>query len=196
MQWNVKKFLPNTYSIFRECSFMCHGMFHIHCMWEFSSFLQVSHPNVIVESPRRPLCGKMSTEDPSQHSDTGRIQCEVLTTLPFCFSCIKKFLGQQSENLQHRRSNDLRKNLNKLHCATGYWLPYSFFKFFLKLLDQQCWRFSEGYLNNFSTKLSSQIFNCCPRNFLIQEERIGNVVSTSHWIRPVSEIDMYIWRRY
>ena len=26
---------------------------------------------------------------------TGRIQCEVLTTLPFCFSWIKKFLGQQ-----------------------------------------------------------------------------------------------------
>ena len=25
----------------------------------------------------------------------GRIQCEVLTTLPFCFSRIKKFLGQQ-----------------------------------------------------------------------------------------------------
>ena len=28
---------------------------------------------------------------------TGRIQCEVLTTLPFCFSWIKKFLGQQSK---------------------------------------------------------------------------------------------------
>ena len=26
---------------------------------------------------------------------TGRIQCEVLTTLPFCFSWIKTFLGQQ-----------------------------------------------------------------------------------------------------
>ena len=54
-----------------------------------------------------------------------------------------------------------------------------------KLLDQRCWRFSEGYLNNFSTELSSQIFNCCPRNFLIQEKQNGNVVSTSHWIRPV-----------
>ena len=89
------------------------------------------------------------------------------------------------ENLQHRWSNNLRKNLNKLCCATGYWLPCSLFKFFLKFLDQQCWRFSEGYLNNFSTELSSQICDCCPRNFLIQEERIGNVVSTSHWIRPV-----------
>ena len=89
------------------------------------------------------------------------------------------------ENLQHHWSNNLRKNLNKLHCATGYWLPCSLFKFFLKLLDQWCWRFSEGYLNNFSTELSTQIFDCCPRNFLIQEERIGNVVSTSHWIRPV-----------
>ena len=28
---------------------------------------------------------------------TGRIQCEVLTTLPFCFSWIKKFQGQQSK---------------------------------------------------------------------------------------------------
>ena len=28
---------------------------------------------------------------------TGRIQCEVLTTLPFCFSWIKKFLEQQSK---------------------------------------------------------------------------------------------------
>ena len=57
--------------------------------------------------------------------------------------------------------------------------------FFLKLLDQQCWRFSEGYLNNFSTKLSSLIFDCYPRNFLIQEKQNGNVISTSHWIRPV-----------
>ena len=30
-------------------------------------------------------------------NSTGRIQCEVLTTLPFCFSWIKKFLGQQSK---------------------------------------------------------------------------------------------------
>ena len=28
---------------------------------------------------------------------TGRIQCEVLTALPFCFSRIKKFPGQQSK---------------------------------------------------------------------------------------------------
>ena len=56
---------------------------------------------------------------------------------------------------------------------------------FIKFLDQQCWRFSEVYLNNFSTELSSQIFDCCPRNFLIQEERIGYVVSTSYWITPV-----------
>ena len=88
-----------------------------------------------------------------------------------------------------------RKNLNKLHCATGYWLPRSLFKFFLKLLDQWCWRFSEGYMNNFSTELSSQIFDCCPRNFLIQEERIGNVVSTSHWIRPVLKL-IHAWLLY
>ena len=77
------------------------------------------------------------------------------------------------------------KNLNKLFCATGYWLPCSLFKFFLKFLDQRYWRFSEGYLNSFSTELSSQICDCFPRNFLIQEGRIGNVVSTSQWIRPV-----------
>ena len=29
--------------------------------------------------------------------DTGRIQCEVLTTLLFCFSGIKKFLGHQEK---------------------------------------------------------------------------------------------------
>ena len=69
--------------------------------------------------------------------------------------------------------------MNKLHCATQYWLPRSLFKFFVKLLDQRCWRFSEGYLNNFSTELSTQIFDCCPRNLLIQEERIDNVVNTS-----------------
>ena len=53
------------------------------------------------------------------------------------------------------------------------------------MLDKWCGRFSEGYLNDFSTKLSSQIFDWCPRNFLIQEKQNGNVVSTSHWIRPV-----------
>ena len=64
-----------------------------------------------------------------------------------------------------------------------YHLVYS--NFFLKVLDQWCHKFSEGYLSNFSTELSSQIFYFCHRNFLIQEERIGNVVSTSHWITPV-----------
>ena len=34
-------------------------------------------------------------------------------------------------------------------------------------------KISEGYPNNFSTEQSSQIFDCYPRNFLIQEERIG-----------------------
>ena len=106
-----------------------------------------------------------------QDETTGRIQCEVLTTLPFCFSWIKKFPGQQSKIWVDN--------------STWYWLPCSLFKFFLKLFNQRCWRFSEGYLNNFSTELSTQIFDCCPRNFLIQEERISNVVSTSHWIRPV-----------
>ena len=87
----------------------------------------------------------------------------------------------------------LKKKLVHKHCTTGYWLPRSLFKFFLKFLDQRCWRFSKGYLNNFSTELSSQIFDCCPRNFLIQEERIGNVVSTSHWIRPVMKLFFIRW---
>ena len=49
----------------------------------------------------------------------------------------------------------------------------------------QCHKFSKSYPSNFSTEFSSQIFDCCPRNFLIQEERIGNVVSTMNWITPV-----------
>ena len=76
-------------------------------------------------------------------------------------------------------------NLNKLRGSQYPVAQCSLFKFFLKLLDQWCWRFSEGYLNNFSTELSSQMFDCCPRNILIQEKQNGNVVSTSHWIRPV-----------
>ena len=84
----------------------------------------------------------------------------------------------------HRYAWTKKKFVHK-NFATGYWLPLSLFKFFLEFLDQWCWRFSKGYLNNFSTELSSQIFDCCPRNFLIQEERIGNVVSTSHWITSV-----------
>ena len=79
----------------------------------------------------------------------------------------------------------LKKKLVHKNCATGYWPPHSLFKFFLKFLDQWCSSFSKGYPNNFSTELSSQIFDCCPRNFLIQEESIGNVVSTTNWIRPV-----------
>ena len=137
---------------------------------------------------------------------TGRIQCEVLTTLPILSSWIKKFLGQQSkiwvnnsveklfrkllENLQHHWSNNLRKNLNKVHGSQYPVAQCTLFKFFLKLLDQRCWRFSEGCLNNFSTELSTQIFNCCHRNFLIQEKQNGNVVSTSHWIRPVMRLSL------
>ena len=51
----------------------------------------------------------------------------------------------------------------------------------------------QSYLNNFSTELSSQIFDCCPRNFLIQEKQNGNVVSTSHWIRPVFNKVQFFW---
>ena len=98
------------------------------------------------------------------------------------------------ENMRHQMTlHDVlsfSKILNEAFTRVGFNVRYpvaqcSLFKFFLKLLDQQCWRFSEGYLNNFSTELSTQIFDCCPRNFLIQEKQNGNVVSTSHWIRPV-----------
>ena len=37
----------------------------------------------------------------------------------------------------------------------------------------------------FLHELSSQILDCCPRNFLILDEKIGNVVSTTNWITPV-----------
>ena len=70
--------------------------------------------------------------------------------------------------------------MNKLIGSQYPIAPISLFTFFLKVLDQQCDKFPKGYPSNFSTELSSQIFDCCPRNFLIQEERIGNVVSTSH----------------
>ena len=47
---------------------------------------------------------------------TGRIQCEVLTTLPFCFSWIKKFLGQQwkiwDDSLVRNYSGNLQKIFN------------------------------------------------------------------------------------
>ena len=85
----------------------------------------------------------------------------------------------------HRRSKTLRKNVKKLIGSQYPFAQISFFTFFLTVLDRRCHKFSKGYSSNFSTELSSQIFDCCPRNFLIQEERIGNVVSTSHWIRPV-----------
>ena len=67
--------------------------------------------------------------------------------------------------------------------GTDYHTVYS--NFFLSFWTNDVDDFPKGYLNNFSTELSSQIFDCCPRNFLIQEERISNVVSTSHWIWPV-----------
>ena len=86
------------------------------------------------------------------------------------------------ENLWHRWSKTLRKNVNKLIGSQYPFAQISFFTFLLKVLNWQC---HKGYSSNFSTELSSQIFDCCPRNFLIQEERIGNVVSTSNWIRPV-----------
>ena len=94
---------------------------------------------------------------------------------------IQVTFGKSSTSLVQQ----LKKKLVHKNCATGYWLPLSLFNFFLMFLDQRCWRFSEGYPNNFSTGLLSQIFDCCPRNFLIQEERIGNVVSTTNWITPV-----------
>ena len=116
---------------------------------------------------------------------TARIQCEVLTTLPILSSWIKKFLDNNQKSGMTAWSKNLRKKLNKLHGSQYPVAQCSLFKFFLKLLDQRCWRFSKGYLSNFSTELSSQIFDYCPRNFLIQEKQNCNVVSTSHWIRHV-----------
>ena len=50
------------------------------------------------------------------------------------------------------------------------------------------WRVSKGYPSNFSTELSAQILDCCPRNSEKKEKRIGNVFSTLHWMRPVSKV--------
>ena len=74
-------------------------------------------------------------------------------------------------HLQHHWSKNFFKNLNKLHGSQYPVAQCSYSIFFLKLLDQRCW-----------------IFDFCPRNFLIQEKQNGNVVSTSHWIRPVHSI--------
>ena len=102
---------------------------------------------------------------------------------------IENLRWQLGGKIIHRKIfNTVGLNLNKLHGSQYPVAQCSIFKFFLKLLDQRCWRFFEGYLNNFSTELSSQIFGC-PRNFLIQEKQNGNVVSTSHWIRPVQRCD-------
>ena len=40
-----------------------------------------------------------------------------------------------------------------------------------------------------------RFFDCCPRNFFIQEKQNGNVVSTSHWIRPVYKLTPF-WRAH
>ena len=101
-----------------------------------------------------------------------------MTTLPFCFSWIKKFLVQQ-----------LQKKI-WINCivqqGTDYLAVYS--NYFLS-----CWTNDvEDFLKITWIISPSQIFDCCPRNFLIQEERIGNVVSTSHWIRPVNTAKWYL----
>ena len=99
----------------------------------------------------------------------------------YCKNCTKVNLRAYSANT----FSEWCHLLYLKNCATVYWLALRFFKFILNFLNQQCNKFSKSYSNNFSTDLSSQIFYCCPRNFLIQEERIGNVVSTTNWITPV-----------
>ena len=94
------------------------------------------------------------------------------------------------ENLWHCWSNNLRKNEFTKLCNREL-TATQFIQFFLKLLDQQCHKFSKSYQINFSTDLSFQILDWCPRNFEIQEEGFGNVVSTSHWITPV--ITHLVW---
>ena len=88
---------------------------------------------------------------------TGVIQCEVLTTLPILFSWIKKFLWQQSEIWDDN-------SVEKLLGHPSEYLSHHWSKTLRKNVN----------------KLSGS-----PRNSEKKEERIGNVVSTSHWIRPV-----------
>ena len=77
-----------------------------------------------------------------------------------------------SGNLQKSSTSlveQLKKKIEKLYGSQYPVAQCSLFNFFLKSLDQRCWRFSKVYLNNFYTELSSQIFDCHPRNFLIQK---------------------------
>ena len=108
----------------------------------------------------------------STHFCVSKLTCwfKYLSSIKVNFSCWVLFRFHRF-GYKCIRWNEmqLKKKLVHKNCATGYWLPHSLFNFFLKFLDQRYWRFSEGYLNNFSTELSSQIFDCC----------------TSHWIRPV-----------
>ena len=90
----------------------------------------------------------------------------------------------------------LKKKIDHKNCATGYWLALSLFNFFRKVLDEWCHIFSEHYPSNFSTELSSEIFDCFNRNFLIQEGGIGNVVSNSHWIIPVLKKELFMDASY
>ena len=53
--------------------------------------------NVKIQSPKKVKFSRRSSHLGTGCFNTGRIQCEVLTTLPFWFSWIKKFLGQQSK---------------------------------------------------------------------------------------------------
>ena len=141
----------------------------------------------------------MQTRKSSQQLSEAQVGFNVRYWLhcQFFLLCSQSFLdnNQKSEMTSQWRnySSNLRKFVHK-NCATRYWLQISFLNFFLKVLDQQCHKVSKGYLSNFSTELSSQIFDCCPRNFLIQKETIGNVVSTSHWITPVRSLTVFTHR--
>ena len=88
-------------------------------------------------------------------------------------------------DFQFKRTENHNFTNNQYEPACGI---LSLFDIFLSCWTNDVEDFFEGYLNNFSTELSSQIFDCCPRNFLIQEKQNGNVVSTSHWIRLVLKI--------
>ena len=98
-------------------------------------------------------------------SYTGLIQCEVLTTLPILSSWIKKFLGQESK----------------------IWDDSSVEKLFRYPSENRQHRCSKNIRRNLNKLCNSQY----PAPFFIQEKQNGNVVSTSHWIRPVSYETQY-----
>ena len=104
----------------------------------------------------------------------------------------RNYSGNPSENLWHHWSNNLKKISSQKLCNRVLTITHLII-IFLKVFRPVMIQIFKGYPNNFSAKLSSQIFKCYARNFLIHEERIGNVVITTNWITPVQLLIAKTW---